>query len=133
MARNDPQRASVSTPINIFLYLFAYFICGVELPTLWMIVTEAIYDLRESQNCAWTFDTYFMTSLKQHMEYFHFRGQIQLDLPVLLGVPVALPSGCRGRGLEAEVADRRFGEGDAVEGDEGGAIAGSLLFAGYFT
>ena len=36
MARNDNQRASVSTPINNFVYFFAYFICGVELPALWM-------------------------------------------------------------------------------------------------
>ena len=36
MARNDHQRASVSTPINNFLYFFAYLICGVELPALWM-------------------------------------------------------------------------------------------------
>ena len=49
----------MSTPINNFLYFFAYFICGVELPALWMIVTEAIYDLRESHNCPRTFDTYF--------------------------------------------------------------------------
>ena len=61
MARNDHQRVSVSTPINNFLYFFAYFICGVELPALWMIVTEAIYDLRESHNCPWTFDTYFIS------------------------------------------------------------------------
>ena len=60
MARNDHQRASVSTPINHFLYFFAYSICGVELPALWMIVTEKIYNLRESHNCPWTFDTYFM-------------------------------------------------------------------------
>ena len=59
MARNDYQRASVSTPINNFLYFFEYFICGVELPALWMIVTEAIYDLRESYNCPQTFDTHF--------------------------------------------------------------------------
>ena len=59
MARNDHQRASVSTPINNFLYFFAYFICGVELPALWMKVTEAIYDLQESHNCPRTFDTYF--------------------------------------------------------------------------
>jgi len=36
MARNDHQRVSVSTPINYFQYFFAYFICGVELPALWM-------------------------------------------------------------------------------------------------
>ena len=36
MARNDHQRASVSTPINNFLYFFAYFICGMDLPALWM-------------------------------------------------------------------------------------------------
>ena len=36
MAKNDHQRASVSTPINNFLYFFTYFICGVELPALWM-------------------------------------------------------------------------------------------------
>ena len=36
MARNDHQRASVSTPIINFLYFFAYFICVVELPALWM-------------------------------------------------------------------------------------------------
>ena len=59
MARNDHQRVSVSTPINNFLYFFAYFICGVELPAIWMIVTEAIYNLRESHNCPRTFDTYF--------------------------------------------------------------------------
>ena len=63
MARNDHQRASVSTPINKFLYCFAHFICGVELPALWMIVTEAIYDLQESHNCPQTFDTYFMIVL----------------------------------------------------------------------
>ena len=45
MARNYHQRVSVSTPMNIFMYFFAYFIWGVELPALWMIVTEAIYDL----------------------------------------------------------------------------------------
>ena len=60
MARNDHQRASVSTPINNFLYFFAYFICGVELPALFMIVTEAIYNLRESHSCPRTFDTYFI-------------------------------------------------------------------------
>ena len=51
MARNDHQRVSVSTPINNFLYFFAYF----------MIVTEAIYNLRKSHNCPLihTFDTYF--------------------------------------------------------------------------
>ena len=59
MARNDHQRASVSTPINNFLYFFAYFICGVELPALWMKVTEAIYNLRESHNCPLPFDKYF--------------------------------------------------------------------------
>ena len=59
MPRNDHQRASVSTPINNFLYFFAYFICGMELPALWMIVTEKIYDLRESHNCPRTYDTYF--------------------------------------------------------------------------
>ena len=36
MARNDFQRESVSTPINNFLHFFVYFICGVELPALWM-------------------------------------------------------------------------------------------------
>ena len=56
-----PQMTNeVSTPINNFLYFFAYFICGVELPALWMIVTEAIYNLRESHNCPRTFDTYFI-------------------------------------------------------------------------
>ena len=41
------------------------FICGVELPALWMIVTEAIYNLRESHNCPRTFDTYFSYSFSQ--------------------------------------------------------------------
>ena len=62
MAKNDHQRASVSTPIHNFLYFFAYFVCGVELSALWMkcqCVTEARYDLRESHNCPRTFDTYF--------------------------------------------------------------------------
>ena len=27
-----------------------------------MIVTEAIYDVRESHNCAWTFETHFIKS-----------------------------------------------------------------------
>ena len=26
------------------------------------IVTEAIYDVRESDNCAWTFETHFISS-----------------------------------------------------------------------
>ena len=42
-----------------FLYFFAYFISGIALPALWMIVTETIYDVRESYNCARTFDTDF--------------------------------------------------------------------------
>ena len=29
-----------------------------------MIVTEAIYDVRESHNCAWTFDTYFKNMVR---------------------------------------------------------------------
>ena len=45
MASNDHLRASLSTPIYNFLYFFAYFICGVELPALWRIVTEATYNL----------------------------------------------------------------------------------------
>ena len=49
----------MSKPTNNLMYFSAYFICGVELPALWMIVTEAIYNLRESHNCPWTFDTYF--------------------------------------------------------------------------
>ena len=36
MVRNDHQRASVSTPVNNFMYFFAFFISGVELPALWM-------------------------------------------------------------------------------------------------
>ena len=59
MDRNDHQRASVSTPINNFLYFFAYFICGVDLPALWMIVTEAIHDVQESHNFVRTFAPYF--------------------------------------------------------------------------
>ena len=61
MAKNDQQRASVSTPINNFLYFFAYFICGVELPALWMNCHWGnVYDLRESHNCPRTFHTYFI-------------------------------------------------------------------------
>ena len=32
---------------------------SLHLPALWMIITEAIYEVRESQNCAWTFETHF--------------------------------------------------------------------------
>ena len=41
------------------LILFAHFICGIALPAHWMIVTEAIYDVRESYNFPRIFDTHF--------------------------------------------------------------------------
>ena len=74
MARNDHQREEgVSVHNNKqFPVLFAYFICGVELPALWMIVTEAIYDLRESHNCPRTFDTYFSTDCSKTLEVLSF-------------------------------------------------------------
>ena len=51
----------------------------------------------------------------------------------LPGVAGAFPGGGRGRGLEAEMADRRLGEGDSVERDVRIAIAGDLIYAGYIT
>ena len=60
MARNDHQRESVSTPINNFQYFFAYFICGVELPALWM-------------NCHWGNIRFArITLLSMDFWYIHF-------------------------------------------------------------
>ena len=98
MAKNDHQRASVSTPINNFLYFFAYFICGVELPALWMIVTEAIYDLRESHNYPWTFDTYFTTQIIISSQQKFVSGLMNnlVDIPSHLNIRVWLERGfCR--------------------------------------
>ena len=61
------------------------------------------------------------------------RRTVDALVPVLPGVAGALPSGGRGRGLEAEMANRRLGEGDSVERDVRIAIAGHLLYAGYIT
>ena len=58
MARNGHQR--VLNQLN--KCFFAYFICGTA---LWMIVTEAIYEVRESHKCAWTFDTHFTFLVKR--------------------------------------------------------------------
>ena len=73
MARNDHQRASVSTPINNFLYFFAYSICGVELPALWIIVTEAKYTICENHTTV-------------HGLLIHTLDQTFNDLPNLCGV-----------------------------------------------
>ena len=43
-----------------------------------MIVTEAIYDVRESYNCAWTFETHFITAL------FHLPNHPYLQDPLYL-------------------------------------------------
>ena len=61
------------------------------------------------------------------------RRPVDAFVAVRPGVADALPSGGRDGGLEAEFADWRLREGDAVEGDVKVAIAGDLLFAGYFT
>ena len=61
------------------------------------------------------------------------RRPVDAFVAVPAGVADALPSGGRDGGLEAEFADRRLREGDSVEGDVKVAIAGDLLFAGYFT
>ena len=55
MERNGHQRAL--NQLN--KCFFAYFIRRTAFPALWLIVTEAIYDVRESYNCARTFDTDF--------------------------------------------------------------------------
>ena len=41
-----------------------------------MIVTEAIYDVRESHNCAWTFETHFTQCISDNMTV----GDQQTDL-----------------------------------------------------
>ena len=61
------------------------------------------------------------------------RRPVDAFVAVVAAVADALPSGGRDGSLEAEFADRRLREGDAVEGDVKVAIAGGLLFAGYFT
>ena len=43
-------------------YFFAYFICGIALPALWTIVTEAIYDVLESHIFPGNFETHFTTT-----------------------------------------------------------------------
>ena len=34
---------------QILILFFTYFICVIALPALWTIVTEAVYDVRESK------------------------------------------------------------------------------------
>ena len=58
MARNGHQRAL--NQLN--KCFFAYFICGTAL-TIWKIVTEAIYNVRELDKCPRTFETHFSTKL----------------------------------------------------------------------
>ena len=43
--------------------LFAYFICGIALPVLWTIATEAIYGVRESDIFSRTFETHLTTEI----------------------------------------------------------------------
>ena len=45
---NYGQKGTFVCTKNKFLYFFAYFICGMVMPALLMIVTVAIYDVRES-------------------------------------------------------------------------------------
>ena len=61
------------------------------------------------------------------------RRPVDAFVAVPAAVADALPSGGRDGGLEAEFADRRLRVGNPVEGDVKVAIAGGLLFAGYFT
>ena len=65
MARNDHQRALKQIK-KLFaeglVVLFAYFICGIALPVLWTIATEAIYGVRESDIFSRTFETHFKTA-----------------------------------------------------------------------
>ena len=57
MARNDHQRVLLSIPTT-------YFICVIALPALWTIVTQAIYNVQESNNFPRTKAPYF-TSIEK--------------------------------------------------------------------
>ena len=51
----------------ILILFFAYFICVIALPALWAIVTEAIYDERESNNFVRTYAPYFTKAERTHV------------------------------------------------------------------
>ena len=55
MDGNDHQRA-LNQLIKCFLHILPV---SLNLPALWMIVTDVIYDVRESHNCPRTFAAYF--------------------------------------------------------------------------
>ena len=67
LARNDHQRALLSIPTTNFNTFFVYFICVIALPALWAIVTEAIYDERESNNFVRTYAPYFTKAERTHV------------------------------------------------------------------
>ena len=96
-----------------------------------MIVTEAIYDLRESHNCPRTFDTYFSLLYLIKIVYRDWVGtqnvasemELLLSWPVwplqpVIPFPVRHPSSPPGRESEGERERER--ESDRSEGRERG-------------